>query len=148
MKIRTKNARKATTMTKALRVTSFSDLPAVFCWLARLLSACVEPNPRPVTPTENPDKTPEHHSDSPSAVHSEVSVSGSPNGSSSTETNFAASHFLQYLQALTYARTRLEEGQRQLTNAMKQRFAKYPSQPGRETPSDGRGAARFTLGYR
>ena len=110
------NARKAAAKMKGLRVTSFSALLAVSCLLALLLTGYVEPNLGPVKSTENPDKTMKHHSDSPSAMHSEISVSGLPNGSSSTETNVDASGLLQYLsssvQATTSAIARLEEGQR------------------------------------
>ena len=74
IKILTRNARKAAAKIKGLRVTSFSALLAVSCLLAMLLIGCVEPNPGPVTPTENPEKTPEHHSESPSTMHSGVPV--------------------------------------------------------------------------
>ena len=74
MKILTRNAGKAAAKIKGPRVMSFSASLAVSCLLAMLLIRCVKPNPVPVTPTENIDKTTERHSDSPFAMHSEVAV--------------------------------------------------------------------------
>ena len=90
-----------------------------------LLIGCVEPNPGPLTPTKHTDEPRGHHSDSSSSMQKEAS--GLPNGASSAQSDKDASDLLQYLssavQAMTSAITRLEEGQRQLTSAMTQRFA-------------------------
>ena len=103
----------------------FSALLAVSCLLAMLLIGCVEPNPGPLTPTKHTDEPRGHHSDSSSSMQKEAS--GLPNGASSAQSDKDASDLLQYLssavQAMTSAITRLEEGQRQLTSAMTQRFA-------------------------
>ena len=81
-----------------------------------LLIGHVEPNPGPLTPTKHTDEPREHHSDSSSSMHKEAS--GLPNGASSEQSDIDASD-LQYL-SMTSAKTRLEEGQQQLTNAITQ----------------------------
>lgn len=127
MKILSRYARKAATKIHGFRVNGFCALLAVSCLLSILLIGCVEPQPGPLTHVNDSDNMTEENRAFSQCQRNEGTASGVGNSASSTTTTTMDTRdLLQYLtssvQAMTHAITRLEEGQRQLREAVNQQL--------------------------